>query len=365
MSNEVVYGANPEQKLSVPMSEMTRLSVEERRAILLPEMYPKMSADVAGQQVVDANRLALDANTIWRAVVKKGVKLTDRVTAPLNSFAHDFGFLDTEIPEPGADVERMIRVVEDAGEAIIDCTDWTTSALKGTMRSVRLHRVSRPFGLSSYSFSHGDDLETYAGAAVDSVLKTAFKYVMSRIAEADAETVAIPGGVDGFDARYVVRKLAKLFPGLGRPDSLLINPELYTQLLPVSEQDLQIRPGSHGVREIFETVFIEGLHKTGGVEDGVGLLGMRTGLVVGGGTPKLSEMGFSSIAIRDLGTINGIPMLLKMTQNGGKEIINASAESMIGATVLDPTRLKVLTLGEAAGAASSAGAAAGTPAGES
>lgn len=316
-----------ENELMVP--EMTQLNLRERKAVLFPELAPKMAGEVLG--TVDENQIRTAADSLWRSVAKDALDLSGRVLAPLEAFSTNLNNLGVETPDDES-VRPIVNVlaVETAGEAITNATNWNKSAVKGKYHPVELERISRPFGVSGYDLEHGENVEKFINAAVNSACMGAFKKVMQVIGAAnlaDATEVAL----EEFNAAYVVDNISCLFGDLGETHALVTSPRVYSKLRRRSALDLAMN--ELGVGGVYQSAALSSI--------GAGITAFanrKEAIVVGGGTPKIYDS-FRTIATRNLGTVGGLPLLLKFHEEPGEEKVFCSVETMIGGKVVAVDRV--------------------------
>lgn len=316
-----------ENEMMVPA--MAELNMKERKAVLFPELAPKMAEDVLG--TVDENKIRTAADSLWRSVAKEALDLSGRVLAPLDAFSTNLNNLGIESPDDES-VQPIVNVlaVESAGDAIVNATNWNKSNIKGKYHPVQLDRISRPFGVSGYDLQHGENLQKFTAAAVNSACMGAFRKVMAAIGAAqlaDATEVAL----DAFNAAYVVDNISCLFGDLGETHALVASPRVYSKLRRRSALDLGM--DELGVGAVYQSAALSS------IGEGISAFAnRREAIVVGGGTPKIYDE-FRTIATRNLGTVGGLPLLLKFHEEPGAERVFCSVETMIGAKVVAADRV--------------------------
>lgn len=310
--------------------EMAKLNLKERKAVLFPELAPKMASDVLG--TVDENTVSGASDALWQSVARKSITLGNVTLAPLDTFSTNLDNLDLEQPEEDVHPTVNVLVIEDVGDAVDNMTDWRKSATKKKYHKVECDRVSRSFSVSGYDLARGENLAQLVDKAVNKVALRCIQKVMAAIALSDSPFVQ--GITGGALTQEDIPTLAGVFGDKGRPDALILKPEYYVKVLP--KNGLSLPMDKLAIKNIYETA---GLDE---IEAGcAGLLTRKEGIVVGGGTPKIYDA-FKTIGVRSLGKIGGLEMLLKFWEEPGVEQIWCSVETMIGARVVDASCVKIM-----------------------
>lgn len=314
--------------------KLTNTDVKE---LLFPGLYNKSEAEVVNRLVaedkitnVDANGNTISTTALWQTVAARWVDKTRRIIAPIQSTIADV-YDDLQVRNPNALPVVQVEVINSMGDAIIDCTDWSQSAVNNTYVDVTMHRVSRSFKLSTYDLQRGERIESKVAAAMETVAQGVFNQWLSTITTAvstpTAEAALTPAVAAGLSAA---------FGDKAETHSLLLDPVSYSALVPTNTFALNPEAeGAFGIRHIYKSMLTTGVNGVAIAEGGI------VGAV---GVPAILER-MPNIEVRYLGTIAGIPMLLKSHFNNDGETLNCSVETMAGFTIADADRIATYTFG--------------------
>ena len=344
---------------------MPATELVKRKKALFPALF--MSADERSQfearmaaQVVDNNNLGQSDASLWSIISPEAIDATAKKYFDLGRTTH---VVEGYIPSaPGVRPTVHVEVVTSAGGAIKNATDWDQSNLVNKYVPVTLDRYSCPFGLSSYDIMHGETIKSKVGAAIESVVAAVVNAYFTTAAAAapTASGAAAPTATNAgrfladastFGPEVVAQQVSAIFGGYGPVDDLILDPSLWAKLVPTNALGLGTEPGTYGVEYMHRTAGLN-MAANNGLTATTGLLGLavrRNGIVAGFGVPSYDET--QGIAVRALGTVAGIPLVLKSWTDRGKEIIYNSVETMAGFAVANPLSISVLTDATSAAAA--------------
>lgn len=320
------------------------IDIVNKKKQLFPELY-----NTAGSSNVGSNSLGQTADTLWQTVASTVIQKSELILAPLSELSTDLTN-DIVVTPPGVQPTAYVEVVDGMGDALVNATDWEQSAATNRYVPVVMNRISRPFGLSSYDLAHGERIDAKLVAAIEAVAKGVFtKFVaalaakMPTVATTDvAATATALGtkmltGYSDIDPVYVTKTLSPIFGETGKVDNLVLGPNGYAQLIPTNALSLQLAKGTYGMGSIHESAMLSGV-STG--MDVYGLAMRKNAVAFAGCRPYIDED--FEIAVRDLGTICGLPLLLKSWTVKGKELIYNSVETMAGFAIANTDGVFVL-----------------------
>ena len=332
---------------------MPNMSLDERRKALYPELFmsasereqatarlaEKMSAEMGtpagGLDATMANSLGSSANALWQVVAPTAIDAVTKQYFDLSKTNHvvETGLTNNPNVRPVVHVE----VVKGAGEVMKDATDWEQTALDNSYVPVTLHRYSRSFCLYNNDIMKGERIATKLAAAVETVVSGVVKDFFDEIYNNfDPDMARCTVDLGTFGPEFVAHNISGLFGEFGRVDDLILSPSLFAKLVPVNALSLGTAPGTYGIGEIHCSARL-------GVSGGVNCAGFalrKSGVAVGFGLPDLSNM--PGIAVRSLGTVAGIPLIVKSWVDAKTEGIWNSVETMAGFTVADKKSCGIL-----------------------
>ena len=331
---------------------MPNMSLDERRKALYPELFmsasereqatarlaEKMSAEMGtpagGLDATMANSLGSSANALWQVVAPTAIDAVTKQYFDLSKTNHvvETGLTNNPSVRPVVHVE----VVKGAGEVMKDATDWEQTALDNSYVPVTLHRYSRSFCLYNSDIMKGERIATKLAAAVEVVVKGVVSDFVSLVSNVTSpNTPELTLSLSTFGPEYVAHNISGVFGGAGRVDDLILPPDYFAKLVPVNALSLGTAPGTYGIGEIHCSAGME----TGGL-DFVGFALRKSGVAVGFGLPDLSNM--PGIAVRSLGTVAGIPLIVKSWVDAKTEAIWNSVETMAGFAKGDEAAICIL-----------------------
>ena len=297
------------------------------------------------QMEMSGNTLGSTGADLWSVVAEEYADAFSKKYADLSTFCHNVDGV-YNVPA-GVQPVINVEVVETAGAALVNTENWEESALVNNYAEVRASRVSRPLALTSYDLAKGEKWAGKRKAAIQAVIEGVFAQLAATVAavcptEAAAATAKKVGRVTvdagTFTPDFVAQRLSGLFGEYGQTEVLLLNPTLWSKVIPTNA--LGLNPETEGTLGIGQMQMSAGLGALAGDGKGVGLAAMRSGIAYGGGVPHIAaELG---CAVRSLGTICGIPMVLKVWGKPGSEAIYESVETLAGFTVVQPQKVAVL-----------------------
>ena len=328
---------------------MPNMSLDERRKALYPELFmsaaeqeqasarlaENMSAEMAvpanAFQATMANSLGKSANALWQVVAPTAIDAVSKQYFDLSKTNH---VVEYDLPNnPHVRPVVHVEVVKGAGEVMKDATDWEQTALSTTYADVQLHRYSRSFCLYNSDIMRGERIATKLSAAVETVVSGVVKDFYAVIEDSfDGSPAALELNDSTFGPEFVAHNISGIFGEKGRVDDLILAPDYFAKLVPVNALSLGTAPGSYGIGEI---------HCSAGMVPNIkGYALRKSGMAVGFGLPDLSNL--PGIAVRSLGTVAGIPLIVKSWVDTKTEGIWNSVETMAGFAVAD--KYSVITM---------------------
>lgn len=344
---------------------MPAIDIAKRKKALFPALF--MSADerakfeaTMASQVVGSNDLGQANSSLWSIISPEAIDATAKKYFDLGRTTH---VVEGYIPSaPGVRPVVNVEVITSAGNGIKNATDWNQSALTNKYVPVTLDRYSCPFGLSSYDIMHGEQIRTKIGAAIEVVVSMVVNaYFNTALSAAPAGSAAATPTATAagrfiadpstFGPEVVAQQISAIFGGYGPVDDLVLDPTLWAKLVPTNALGLGTEPGTYGVEYMHRTAGLN-MAATATLADTSGLLGLavrRNGIVAGFGVPSYDDT--TGIAVQSLGTVAGIPLILKTWTEKGKEIIYNSVETMAGFAVANPLSISLLATSTSSAAA--------------
>lgn len=324
-------------------------SIAERQKALYPELFmtaeekANFTANMVGTQAVDQNSLGQTADTLWSVIAPEALDAVTKKYFNLGSVNH---VVETNIIAPaGVRPTVNVEVVTGAGTALKNATDWNASALTNTYAEVKLDRYSAPFGLSSYDIMHGEKIETKIAAAVESVVSRVMNDFLAAVLAASG-TQSVTIAADTFDPSFVAQNISAIFGDYGPVDDLVLSPTYWARIIPTDALGLGTEPGTYGIEHFHRSA---GFNATvSGLTDTANLHGLalrKNGIVAGFGTPSFE--GMQGIAVRNLGTVAGVPLVLKSWTATGSEVIYNSVETLAGFSVANAASIAKLVTASA------------------
>lgn len=330
------------------------MNAEQYKAILYPEMMASRGVTPPTMEglATDGNSLGSRADALWQGVAADSLKGFGRLLAPLKSLTTDMSRETVNAPA-GVNPLVHVRCVTGTGGALRNVKDWNQSHIAQHYVPVRMTRHSRPFGLTFNDLMNGETLAGAVSAAVQDVVEDVFSLFVETVCDAVVNGVASAGGTEkvpliegmtatAFTPKYVAQTLSCLFGSEGKVDGLTVDPTLYAGLIPHNGDMFSITPGVYGIGEIFSSGKLDGLHVVGDDRHGLGFLCQKRAVVMAARTPMIAGDGMG-ISVRSLGSVGGVPLLLKSWVNEGSEEIMNSVETMSGFTVAQPRFCRVLS----------------------
>lgn len=339
-----------------------KLEMKQKRryCALFPEIAMRHYGEATVRQLmsssvkmaVDTNTLGQTSQTLWQTVASKAIDTVSKKYAFLDGLTTDIREAVT-VEGPGAYPIVNVEVVTGAGDALTDATDWEKSALANKYVPVTLHRKSRPGGLTSYDLMNGERIETKLAAMVESVMAGAYADFCAAVAAVMPSTLASTtapasgkAGVYVYDPaawgpETVARDISPLFGEYGPVENLVLTPDLLAPLIPVNALSLgYAQPGTYGIDRIESTAGLAAA-VTGNKCGGLAL--RKNAICMAAAPPPLD--GMTSLGVRSLGTVAGIPLCLKMWEQPGQEIVWFSVETMVGFAVSNAAGIYALVEG--------------------
>lgn len=278
--------------------------------------------------LMGANDMGETTTALWRGVSEKAVDGVKAILAPLSGVIMDIQ-TDFIVSNPDALPTVQVEVISDMGDALIDETDWNKSDIHNKYVDVKLHRVSRPYTLSVYEIANGGRVESKTISAQSTVANGVMGLFNQTITDAaiTADTISDFGP----------EKVAELSAAFGKKSThtLIVSPAAYAKLIPTSGFAVDpAKEGAYGIAHIIKSAVMPA---------NVDIIALTADAVCGAiVTPEIHSG--DGLTVRQLGTINDCPMVLK-AQRDFNETYRASVESMAGFTVTDKKFIKTYKLG--------------------
>lgn len=320
------------------------MTAEERTAAnnrMLEKVRAEMSAKGLDATMVDNNQLGSSTDELWQVVAPEAIDAVSKKYFDLTNTTHR---VEYGVPgNPKVCPAVMVEVVTDAGEAIVNATNWGDSALVNDYVPVTLSRYSRPFVLYNNDLMHGERIATKLAAAVESVLSMVVNAYLATAKAGTTNTLTV--AADTFDPAFVAHNISALCGEYGGIDDVILSPTLFAKLVPTDALSLGTQPGTYGVGQIHSTAGLNLTPASGSAKTSTaGLQGLavrKNGIAAAFGVPDLSNLQ-NGVAVRSLGTIAGIPMLLKSWIDPETEGIWNSVEAMAGFAVATADSIHLL-----------------------
>lgn len=320
------------------------MSAEEREQAntkLAEQVKAEMTAKGLNATMDVSNQLGSATDNLWQVVAPQAIDAVSKKYFNLSNTTHT---VEYGVPgNPAVCPPVMVEVVKDAGEAIEDAENWEQSALVNSYVPVTLHRYSRPFVLYNKDLMAGERIATKISAAVEAVVSRVVNKFFGTAFAADGGVLNVDA--DTFSPEFVAHNVSRLFSEFGGVDDLVLSPDFFSKLVPTNALSLGTGPGTYGIGNIhcsagLNTQPAEGSAKvaTSGLH---GLALRRNGIAAAFGVPDLSNL--TNIAVRSLGTVAGIPLILKSWVNAGTEGIWNSVETLAGFAVANETSIVKLS----------------------
>lgn len=336
------------------------LTAQAAAETLFPELFCQspsqnvdMSADVSEgakiQMAVSGNSLNPTSAELWATVSQNYVDAARKKYYDLTRFTYQ---QQPAISAPrGVQPEIFVPVVSSAGAAAVNTTNWETTALAQKYVGIKASLISTSFAIDIYDLARGEVIDRFLGAAIESTVSKCFALLGGKVAAvlpasltATAAPTATAAGVIVTDSstwgpEVVTKQVSKVFGDFGKPDSLVLNANLIAPIIPTNALSLDFeREGTYGIRHIGESAGLESF-ATGSA--GQGMVCRHNALGVVNSVPYLDALA-QRIAVRDLGTHNGIHLIMTSWIKPGSRQIWCSVETYFGAEVLAPQFLSVL-----------------------
>lgn len=333
------------------LSFFPELGGAQRSAVSVKQLradHPEVSDKVLAQMAVAGNTLNPTSATLWSTISDRYVDAARKRYVDLRRFAYAQA---PSVPLPtGVRAPINVPVIESAGPALVNTTDWDQTAISQSYATILADRISRPFALDSYDLASGERVEQKIGAAIESVvagcwakLATAVQSTLPSSIAATTAATSENAGVfvtdsDTWGPDTVAKEISTLFGDFAQPDVLALSPTLYGGIVPTNALSLNPETeGVYGIRHIAQGAGMPGM-ATGNAGKGFACRGNAIGVATM--LPYLDD--FTGVATRYLGEHSGIPMLLKLWDSRGTETLRFSVETIFGAKVLAPQFLTVL-----------------------
>lgn len=266
------------------------------------------------------------ATELWKGVADKSTDTIASIVAPIKNFILDVQ-PDLQVRNPNACPVVQVEVISTMGGAIVDGDDWAKSAIESTYVPVTLHRISRPFMLTSYDLMRGERVETKVAAAMKEVAQGVNMQFMKAISKVsgselltkfDPETCATISGVFGDNAEV---------------DTLLLDPANYAKIVPTNA--LALNPdaeGAYGIGHIYKAAGMT-------AHAGAPIVALTKDAIAGAvATPEVVTT-YGGQGMQYLGEVGGIPMVLISSWDYDKQCIKCSVETMAGFAITANTKI--------------------------
>lgn len=285
----------------------------ERINALFPQIFNKV------EDISNENQVATEA--LWAGLSDKFVLKMKKILAPLEGVVMDITD-ELQVKNPDALPVVSVEVVESVGSAIVDATDWNQTEIKNKYVPVQLHRISRPFSLTSYDLQRGERVESKIAAAAEVVAQGVVAQLAAALADIDEEELSDFGP-------EAAAKLSGIFDD-EETNSLILSPAQYAKIVPTSALSLSPETtGVYGINHILKGV---------GLGDAIALT--KTAVAGAIATPAvLANHGGTGMDVRVIGSVAGFPLLLK-TKYDWNETLKCSVETMAGFAVCNEDGIK-------------------------
>lgn len=289
--------------------------MKERMDAFFPSIHNKL------EDVSNENQVATDA--LWKKVSEKCEIMVKKTLAPLDGITMDMQS-ELIVQNPDANPVVQVEVIESVGEAIVDCDDWDQTAIKNKYVPVTLHRISRPFSLTCYDLMNGERVESKVLAAAEVVAQGVVAQLAAALTDIEAEELS------DFSPE-IAAKLSGEFDV--EAHAMILSPKEYAKIVPTSA--LSLNPNAEGVYG-FDTI-----RKGNGLGD---VLTLTKGAIAGAiATPAVLKNHGTGMDIRQIGSIAGIPLILK-SKYDWNETLKCSVETMCGFAVTNDKHVKKYTI---------------------
>lgn len=297
---------------------MNTEEISNKMTTLFPEMT---NADAQGNTFATTTEL-------WKGVADKATDSIASILAPVKNFILDVQ-PDLQVRNPNACPVVQVEVITGMGGALVDNEDWDKSDINNKYVDVKLHRISRPFILTSYDLMRGERVESKVTAAMKEVAQGVVRQFMNSIKQQNATLYTI----SKFDPETCAT-LSGAFGDKAETDTLLLDPVNYAKIVPTNS--LALNPetqGSYGINHIYKS------SKMADVA-GCPIVALTKDAVAGAvATPEIVTA-YGSQGMQYLGEVAGIPMVLISTWDYDKQAVKCSVETMAGFTITDDSKAK-------------------------
>ena len=260
---------------------------------------------------------------LWRGVADKATDTIASILAPVKNFILDVQ-PDLQMRNPEACPVVQVEVINSLGGALVDATDWDQSAIQNKYVDVKLHRISRPFILTSYDIMRGERVESKVAAAMKEVAQGVVGQFMAAIG-----AMGSPQGISEFSPE-VCATISGCFGDKAEVDTLLLDPANYAKIVPTNSLSLNPEAqGAYGIGHIYKTS-----------QNAAPIVALTKDAVAGAvATPEVVAT-YGGQGMQYLGEVAGIPMVLISTWDYAKQAVKCSVETMAGFTMTDQTKVK-------------------------
>ena len=260
---------------------------------------------------------------LWKGVADKTADSISSILAPVKNFILDVQ-PDLQVRNPNACPVVQVEVISSMGGALVDNTDWDKSAINNKYVDVKLHRISRPFILTSYDLMRGERVESKVAAAMKEVAQCVVGQFMNAVSVMDS-----PSTLSKFDPETCAT-ISGCFGDKSEVDTLLLSPANYAKIVPTSA--LALNPevtGTYGINHIYKSSNMP-----------CGVIALTNDAVAGAvATPEIVTA-YGNQGMQYLGEVAGIPMVLISTWDYAKQAVKCSVETMAGFTLTTKDKAK-------------------------
>lgn len=290
--------------------------IENRVRVMFPNLSNKFENKV--EELENTNTLSTE--NLWAGLSEKFADKQLKILAPIKDCIMD---VQTDLQVRAADALPTVTCeLVDAGEALVDCTNWEQSSVTSTYVEIPTHRISRPIVLTGYDLERGERVQSKLESAYHAVCAGVVAQFAAAIEDIDEEEIS------DFNAESCAA-LSGAFDSM-ETDTLLLSPQLYSRIVP--HNALGINPavdGAFGINKIF---------KSTGTGDIVAMTKQAVAGVIA--LPKVLENhAGSGVDVRVMGDIMGFPVLVKSHWTYNEEI-QVSVECLCGFKVVDENGIR-------------------------
>ncbi len=305
------------------------ISTDEAKRALFPQMVANLDASMA-------NSLGSTANKLWQIVASESITACGKRLTALDKLTKD---VSNEFASTPAGVLPLVHVevVTGAGAALKNTDNWEQTEITNKYIPVTINRYSRPFALSINELRNAEKIQSKIEAAVSAIgdsLIADFIEVVKDAAPVEVESEALTPEV-------VATKLSQVFGDAREVSNLVCSYSSYAGLIPTNALSLSLAENVYGVGNITSMAGVNGVTDE---NTALAIALAKDAIVLAAGRPSFDELEeIGGVTCRELGTVAGIPVILKSWIRPGDERIWCSVEAQAGMSISDASLIKVIT----------------------